>query len=256
MKREGNRALAFVSVAASSALVLAAFTAVWLAPREAAPASAQNDTDKPSHITVRGNGSVTAKPDSLIMSVGVNLQESTIKAAQEKVSAAITAMTERLKAAGLEDKDFRTSQYTVETVMDFSTSPTGPKEGTPQQISGFRVINMLEITFRDPAIAPEVLDELVAAGANTIYSGGYTFSDYAGIQKQAYDKALQDAQDRASRLASLSGLTLGKVISISESGVTPLTGVYDKVGLGGASGPIFPGQSTVGVDLIVTYEAK
>src|SRR5687768_8135141 len=253
MKRESSRILAFVSVAASVALLLAAFATIWLAPRAASPAAAQNDTDKPSQITVRGSGSVTAKPDSLVMSVGANVQDTTIKAAQDKVAAIVTRMTERLKAAGIEDKDFRTSQYSVETVMDFGSNP---KEGALQQVIGFRVVNMLEITFRDPALAPQVLDEMVSAGANSIYSGGYTFADYASLQKQAYDKALKDAQDRASRLASLSGLTLGKIVSVSESGVTPLIGVYDKVGLGGASGPIYPGQSNVGIDLVVTYEAK
>jgi uncharacterized protein YggE len=111
MKRDSSRVLAFVSIAASVALILTAFTALWLAPRAASPASAQNETDKPSQITVRGSGSVTAKPDSLVMNVGVNIQDTTIKAAQDKVAAIVTRMTERLKAAGLEDKDFRTSQY-------------------------------------------------------------------------------------------------------------------------------------------------
>jgi uncharacterized protein len=252
MKRESSRALAFVSVAASVALILAAFTAVWLAPREAAPAAAQNtgDATKPSQITVRGNGSISAKPSNLIMTVGANVQETTVKAAQDRVAAIIAAMQERLKAAGISENDYRTSQYSVETVTDFSG-----KDGTPGKITGFRVINMLEITFRDPSKAAGVLDALTTAGANTIYSGGYTFADYNSLQKQAYEKALQDAQDRASRLASLSGLTLGKISSVSESGATPLVGAYEKAGLGGG-GPIFPGTGNVSIDLVVTYEAK
>jgi uncharacterized protein len=253
MKRESSRALAFVSVAASVALIMAAFTAVWLTPREAAPAAAQNtgDATKPSQITVRGSGSISAKPSNLVMTVGANVQETTVKAAQDKVAAIITAMQERLQAAGVSENDYRTSQYSVETVMDFAG-----KEGAPGRVTGFRVINMLEITFRDPSKAPAVLDALVSAGANTIYSGGYTFADYAGLQKQAYDKALKDAQDRAGRLASLSGLALGKIVSVSESGTTPLVGgAYEKGGLGGG-GPIFPGTGNVSIDLVVTYEAK
>ncbi|HKP52095.1 MAG TPA: SIMPL domain-containing protein [Chloroflexia bacterium] len=261
MKSGNNRVLALASVALSVAMILSAFAVVWLAPRNASPASAQNNdnnTGKVPQITVRGSGSITAKPDMLVVNVGASYQESTIKATQTKVSAAMDAMAAKLKAAGIEEKDYRTVQYTVEPVMDYGSANDKGMMGVPK-LTGFRVTSMLEVTFRDPLKAPDVLDQLVSAGANTLYNVGYTFSNPDRLSQQAYENAVKDAEARATRLAGLSNLTLGKVVSVTEANANvPGPVYYDKGGLGagGASGPIFPGQQSVQVDVIVTYEAK
>src|SRR5687767_10156399 len=133
MKADNNRLLAGISIVASTALVLAAFSVVWLSPREASTAQAQADSNKPSQITVRGTGSVSVKPDTIVMNVGVSIQESTVKAAQDKVSAAIDAIEARLKAAGIAENDYRTSQYNVEPVVDYNNTEKGAP-GTPRLI--------------------------------------------------------------------------------------------------------------------------
>jgi uncharacterized protein YggE len=262
MKSGNNRVLALASVALSVAMILSAFAVVWLAPRNASPASAQNnensDAGKVPQITVRGSGSVSAKPDLLVVNVGASYQESTIKATQTKVSAAMDAIAVKLKAAGIEEKDYRTVQYTVEPVMDYGSANDKGMMGVPK-LTGFRVTSMLEITFRDPLKAPDLLDQMVSAGANTVYNVGYTFSNPDRLSQQAYEKAVKDAETRATRLAGLSNLTLGRVVSVTEANASvPGPIYYDKGGLGagGASGPMFPGQQSVQVDVIVTYEAK
>ena len=256
MESRKNKVFMLVSLAASALLVAAAFAVVWLAPRGAAPASAQTGegTTKPSTITVRGSGTISARPNTLVMIVGVSEQGNTVKLAQDKASAIVGAMVEKLKAAGIADADYRTLHYNVETVMDYEVK--GNPNAAPK-VTGFRVTNMLEITFRDPARAPQVLDDLVAAGANTIYSSGYTFANLEELQKQAYDKAVKDAEERASRLASLSGLTLGKVVSVTEASATsPIAPYGYGKDMGAGGGAFYPGQSNVGIDVIVTYEAK
>ena len=260
MEKRGNRVLALASVMLSVGLLFAAFAVVWLTPRDASPAGAQQSGDnasKPSQITVRGSGSISAKPDTLIMNVGTTIQDTTVKAAQDKVASTITAMSDKLKAAGIEDKNYRTVQFNVEPVMDYGTPDRGGATGLPK-LTGFRVTSIIEITFNDPARAPQVLDDLVAAGANTVYNVGYTFADPAQLAKQAYDEAVKDAQSRAERLAGLSNMTLGKVVSVTEASANTPTFGYDVGGKGAAGGAqiIYPGQQNVGVDVIVTYEAS
>lgn len=258
MEKGSNRVLALGSVVLSVGLLFAAFAVVWLTPREAAPTQAQSgDTaNKPTQITVRGNGSIGAKPDTLVMNVGTTVQESTVKAAQDKVASAISAMTEKVKAAGIEEKNYRTVQYNVEPVMDYGTPDRGGAMNLPKLI-GFRVTNIMEVTFSDPARAPQVLDDLVAAGANTIYNVGYTFADPSHLVKQAYDKAVKDAESRAIRLADLSNMKLGKVVSVTEAAANMPSYGYGggEKGAAGSAAMIYPGQQSVGVDVIVTYEA-
>ena len=255
MKSGNNRLLAGVSIMASTALVLAAFSLVWLSPREAATAKAQADTPKPSQITVRGSGSISVKPDTLVMTVGASIQDTTVKAAQTQVTAIIDAIEAKLKAAGVAEKDYKTVQYGVEPVMDYGSSPEKGGAGTPKLI-GFRVINMLEVTLRDITKATDLLDQLTTSGVNTIYNISYTLADADSLSKQAYDKAVKDAEERATRLAGLSNMNLGRIISVTEPSANQPGILYGEMGKGAAAGGgVFPGQQNLQIDVIVSYEA-
>jgi uncharacterized protein YggE len=251
--KANNRLLAVTSIALSVALLLGAFAVVWLAvPRQASPAAAQEQPEKTPQITVRGSGSIVAKPDIMVVNIGVSIQEPSIKAAQDKVSSAISAMEAKLKAAGLTEKDYRTVQYNVGPVTTYEGADKGVP-GTPKVV-GFLVTNILEVTIRDIDNVPTLLQQLVDAGANTVYNMYYGFSDPQALANQAYDKALQDAQAKATRVATLSNLQLGKILNVTEASANPPVPYGKDMGAGGA-GPFYPGQQTIQVDVIVTYEA-
>jgi uncharacterized protein YggE len=260
-----NKFLALGSVALSVALLLGAFAVIWLTPREAVPAGAQDnqagatptaaaqaDAGKPSTITVRGTGSVNAKPDTLIVNVGASIQAATVKEAQDQVSQIMDAITAALKTSGVGENDYRTVQYSVEPVLDYADGKTQPK------LNGFRVTSMIEATLRDLAKAPAILDAVTTAGANNIYNSSFSIADPSALYQQAYEKAVDDAEMRAQRLAGMSGQKLGKLVSISEGTTSSGGPVYDRGGAGmGAGGgvAIYPGQQAVTVDVVVTYEA-
>lgn len=257
MKATNSKTLAIASVALSMMLILGAFTAAWLLPRDAAPASAQSNgdsTSKPSQVTVVGTGIISVKPDAAKVTVGVSFQENTVADAQSKADSVMAAIIEKLTQAGIAEKDYRTTQYNVEPVMSFDN----PKAGSGGTLVGFRVTNMIEVTLHDPAQAAGLLDSLVSAGANTIYGINFFVSDTNKVAQQAYDQAVQDARTRAEKIAALSNLTLGKIVSVSENGAGPAVPLYDKgmgIGMGGG-GSVAPGQQTIQVSLVVTYEAS
>jgi len=249
--RDNSRLWAFAGVALSTLVVLGALLVVWLMPRDPAPASAQDTQSaaKPSTITVIGTGSVAVKPDILRMTIGVSAQEDTVLAAQGKVDSALTAIYAKLKEAGIAETDYKTAQYTVEPVMNFND----PKN-SQGVLTGFRVVHMVEITFRNIDGAPAIVDGLVKAGANTIYGTNFAFDNPDSVGERAHEEAVKDAQKRAQRLAALSNMTLGKILSVSESnnGQYP---VYSKdMGLGGGGG-FAPGTQSIQTSLTVTYEA-
>jgi uncharacterized protein YggE len=251
--------LAIAGFTVAAALVFVAVTIAWAPARgngSTAAAQTQGQTDA-AHITVRGTGSINATPDQIKLNIGASFQESTVKAAQDKVTAAIDKIVAKLKAAGVDAKDYRTGQYNVEPVMDFSGSDKGGSPQTPR-LAGFRVTNVLEVTLRDPSKASDLLDQLVEAGANTVYNISYTFADQDSLARQAYNGAVKDAETRATRLAALSNIKLGKIVSVTEASANvpgPIYGDYAGGGKGGA-GAVYPGQQSIQVDVIVTYEAK
>lgn len=62
-----------------------------------------------------------------------------------------------------------------------------------------------------------ILDEAVAAGANTVSGVSFIVSDPAGLRDLARAAAMTDAQSRAEQLANLAGVELGPVMQVSEA---------------------------------------
>ena len=108
---------------------------------------------------------------------------------------------------------------------------------------------------RDLSKLPDILDKVVTAGANNIFGVNFGISNPASLQDSARAAAVKDALAKAQALAKLEGVTLGDVISVSESSSSggPVPMAY---GLGGGGTPIEPGAQDVTISLQVTYAIK
>jgi uncharacterized protein len=87
--------------------------------------------------------------------------------------------------------------------------------------------------------------------ATRIRSVSYSIADDSQLVKDARARAFQDAKNRADQYAQLSGLQLGKVLSISEasgSGAPPAPRGM------AAAVPLEPGQQTVSFSVTVVWE--
>jgi len=75
--------------------------------------------------------------------------------------------------------------------------------------------------------------------------------------KDARARAFQDAKDRATQYAQLSGLGLGKIISISEApgGAAPTGIPAPRAGMQAAV-PLEPGQQTVSFSVTAVWELR
>ena len=72
-------------------------------------------------------------------------------------------MIEALKGAGIAAEDIQTSFFSVNLLRDYS------ENADPTLITGFEVINQLQVTVRDTDSLGDLLDAAVNAGANSIY---------------------------------------------------------------------------------------
>jgi uncharacterized protein YggE len=112
---------------------------------------------------------------------------------------------------------------------------------------------MLEVTVRDVEKAGDVLDAVVAAGANQVHGVNFTVSDNEKWQSEAREKAVADAKSRAQEFAGLTGVELGDVLSVSEviGGSAPYV-AYAERGMGGGGG-IAPGELEMSTQVQVTF---
>lgn len=202
-------------------LVAAGTLAIAALPPRPAPVDASglalpsNQTTTDGGINVSGMGRVAVKPNIATTSIGVETTAATLAEATSQSNTKMTAITDKIKSMGVADKDIRTTAYNIFPVTN------SPRQGETPKITGYRVSNQVSVTIRKIDDAGKILDAVVAAGANNIYGISFSVDDPTLYQQQARAAAVKDALDKAGQLAKAAGLTLGKVISINEGGVTP-----------------------------------
>lgn len=195
-------------------------------------------------VTVVGSGEVQGVPDTLTADVGVESVAADVSAAMSQTGQRQRAVLDALKGRGIDDKDIRTTTVSLQ-----------PQYGENSVVNGYRATNSISVTIRQLDSASAVLAAIVSAGGNEtrINSVSYSIADDSTLVSDARARAFNDAESRARQYAQLSGLSLGKVISISETaGGTPEP-LPQRAPMA-ADVPLQPGQQTVGFSVTVVWE--
>jgi uncharacterized protein len=199
-------------------------------------------------VTVVGAGQVQGTPDLLTVNTSIEAIAPDVTAAMNQTSERQTAVINALVGSGIDRNDISTSQVSLQPQFPGGDSTT---------IVGYRASNSIDVKIRKLDTASQALALIVSTGgdATRINSVNYTIEDDSQLVKDARARAFNDAKDRAEQYAQLSGLDLGKVISISESGgSTPPTPMPYSRGAEMAAVPLQPGQQTVGFSVTVVWE--
>lgn len=196
------------ALALGALIVALAALAMRPGPAVGAPAA---DSDPPLHtIAVTGTGSVTRVPDVARVSVGVSVTKSTVKAARDAAGKSMTAIIAAIKALGIDEKDIKTTSIDL--------SPQHNNTGT--KITGYRMSEQLQVTVRDLDMAGDVVDTATAKGATEVNGLWFEVDDPTSAMDEARAAAIAQARTSAQKMASAAGVSIGAVVSISESSVS------------------------------------
>jgi uncharacterized protein YggE len=240
------------SIPLAGGLVAVALVAAVLvsATRGDDDATAQ-ETDATRTVSVNGEGRVSMTPDIVMMSLGVDVRNEDLGAAQSEADAKMDAIITALQANGVAEADIQTGNYSIYVERDYNQQT--------QPIIGYVVSHTVNAKVRDISSAGDVLQAAVDAGANNVGGVWFGLEDPGAAVQQAREQAVADAQSRAEELARLTDSTLGPVQSISE-GYTPASPPVPYYATGAAAEDaraaapsINPGQTEVVVTVAVTY---
>jgi uncharacterized protein len=202
-------------------------------------------------ISVSGEGKVFARPDLAALSFSAEAESSDAAEAQSSSAEIINSAVKFLKNSGFDDKDFKTTNYSISPMYDF---PKGRR-----QFRGYRVSQSLEIKIRDLNKIGAVLKGLAVLGVNNIGGLNFEIDQIKDLKNQARQKAIDDAKEKARQLASALGSRLGKIISYSESG--PNWPIFAAKTFGVAENafvePEVPvGENEIAVSVTLVFELK
>ena len=129
-----------------------------------------------------------------------------------------------------------------------------------QMIVGFDVTNQLTVKVRDLDSVGGIIDEVVEAGGDLIRFRGvsFTIEDTEELQNQARALAIQDLMDKATQVAELTGVELGQVVFISETGGPSVSSTFISARVAFAESaahtPILAGELHVVVNIQAAFD--
>ena len=118
-----------------------------------------------------------------------------------------------LNARGIVGTDVQTQHFNIHTRYDW------PEPGR-QVLVGYVVSNGVAVKIRDLDAVGEIIDEITIAGGDStrINNIGFTVEDQTPYAAELRELAVNDALTKARHYADLTGVTLGSMLSITESG--------------------------------------
>jgi uncharacterized protein YggE len=207
-------------------------------------------------IWVNGQGTVMVTPNIANLSLGVSAQAAKVADAQSQAASAMSKVIAALISNGVDQKDISTRFYNINTVTRY--------DNTTQQsiITGYQVSNMVNITVRAIDKVGAIIDATAAAAGDLIRINGISFTVDNSDQynSQARTLAMNDAKAKATQLAGLAGVNLGKPVYIVDNSAGSTVPVQTAAPIAAAAPavttPVSPGQVSITVSIQVAYSIQ
>lgn len=218
-----------------------------------------------STISVSGEGEIVIVPDVATFSFTVSADAANVSAAQTAVTDKVNAITDALKDMGVEEKDIKTTDYSVWPKYTYQSAPCTQFSCPPsrQVADGYTANHSLSVKVRKTENAGQALGVAGDNGATNISGITFTVDDPEQVREEARSMAIEDARSKAKVLAKDLGVRLVRVVSYydnTQDGRMPY-------GMGGdmlmfreqaaSSAPTIPqGENKVTVQVNVVYEIR
>lgn len=224
-----------------------------LAAIMSAPALAQTPGPASPTVVARGDGEVRAVPDMATIALGAEQTARTPKEAQAAVATAMTAVQQRLLAAGVPKTAVRTTAYDVQAQFDWANGR--------QTLRGYLARHAIEVRVDDVARVGELLDVAISAGGTSVQGVRFDLKQRTLLEREALTKAVADARARAEAMAAGAGTAVSGIVRIEEGGLSG--GLPEPVMLrmaapmaAEAAPPVAPGETVIRASVTLTAVLK
>ncbi len=172
------------------------------------------DSQRLPSIQVSGEASVYAAPDTARISFSVITESEDTAGAITENNRKTGAVIDYLKEEGIEEKNIRTSGFSLRPLQQRKRDPHTGLSKT--EIYGYRATNTVEVEVKDLEKTGTITGGAVRAGANSVRGLLFIVSNEEEFKKQAREKAVNRAREMAQEIALSLDASLGRIISFSE----------------------------------------
>ena len=205
-------------------------------------------------LAVEADGEHRSRPDVMTITAGVVTTAPSAREALTANSALANRLFDVVRTKGIEPRDARTSELSVDPQLEEMSEKDEDRGRTPR-ILGYVATNKLELRLRDLSKAPDIIDGLFAAGANSVQGPKFSLADPAPAQRLARRAAVAAAREEADTYAEALNMRVSRVLRISERGGFDMEGGEYIVVTGSRirRTPIEPGELTTRITVMIDY---
>ena len=228
------------------------------------------DVRPKDRISVSATGEAFAIPDIAQFGVTVSKEGKTVDLAQSEVTKRSNEIIAYLKGEGIEDKDIKTTSYNIHPRYEYNRrpqitcyGPTCPPVKNTRELVGYEVTMSVQVKVRNVESAGGILSGVGALGATNVSGLTFSVDDIEKVQREARKDAIAKAKEKAQMLAGDVGVSLGDIVSFSESNYSPYGGkvlmmaMDESAGRGGSIAPEIPvGESKITANVTLMYEMR
>ena len=172
-------------------------------------------------LNVQAHGDHASRPDVMTITAGVVTAAASAREAMAANSALASRLIEAVRAHGIDPRDARTAELSVvprfEELSEDSVE-RARRQGRGPRILGYVASNKLELRLRDLARAPDLIDALFLAGANSVEGPRFSLADPGPAERLARRAAVTAARLEADTYAEALGMRVSRVLRVSERG--------------------------------------
>ena len=207
-------------------------------------------------ITVSGEARQDLTSQIANFSAGVTATNIDKQTAVNEVNSAMEKIIKSVKDFGIDAKDIQTQQVSVyQTKEDRQEIMIYPPRPSGKDV--WQASNSISITLRDITKASALADLLQQSNATNVYGPDYSLDDTTQAQADLLSKAIDNAREKAQKIAVASKRKLGKIITVSEGGTVMPGPVFRSMSVAETvSTPVEPGSETIYKSVTVTFELK
>lgn len=228
--------------------------------------------NKDAIFTADGVGEVTYTPDTALLYLSVNKTAPTQDEAKDEANKVINQITADLKKLGVEEKNIKTTNFSVNPNYNNEPMSVTESAGTSDKMmimpirpttgKGYTATASLEVRVKPLDKAEQAIDLATNDGATQVGTSQMVVDDakQKELESQARLAAIKKAKEKAKELSDAAGIHLGRVISIQENGGGYPRPMLMKADMAAGSletaapTQLNPGENTITVTVTLSYE--
>jgi uncharacterized protein YggE len=164
--------------------------------------------DRPK-ITVTGEAVVNVKPDKIVIRFGIETSDADIGIAKKKNNEILKKAVAAIKERGVPEKEIQTDYLSIE--------PRWKDNYNQGNFLGYFVRNNLAVNLTETEKVEQLVTQVLQAGVNYIHGIDFQTTEFKKYREQARELALAAAREKAEKMASVLGETIGAPIQINEN---------------------------------------